>query len=279
MCSPIGDNWRKEQRAVTLILVDNNTSWCTGCLVNNTQQDFKPYILSARHCFFDQNLETLTNNPGTNIFRFQYWRPSCGSGNPSTPSSITGAALLAHHAPTDMALLQLTTKPPVDWNVYYAGWDRTATPAQTATGIHHPKGDALKISHEQHPVVAVTWNTAALTHWFAQHFEQGTIQKGSSGSPLFNQSNRIVGQLSGRFKVACDETGFDQNTCDCDNRRGYYGRFNMSWTGGNTNTTHLSTWLAPIGTAPNYLDGITEPYIVGASGLCPYRNGCSRSYT
>jgi len=247
---PLGNNWENEKRAVTMLLVDNNTAFCTGCLVNNTQQDFTPYILTARHCYFNGNIQI--SNPATNIFRFQYWRPNCGSGNPSNWKSMTGATLLAHHDSTDFTLLKLNKIPPADYNVYYAGWDKTATPAQNATGIHHPRGDAMKISHDEHPVVPfIGWfGISTFTHWSAQHFEQGTLQQGSSGSPLFNQSHRIVGQLSGGVCMPAD------TACFCINRIGYYGRFDISWTGGGTNNTRLSNWLDPNNTNVTTLDGI-----------------------
>ena len=266
---PQWNAWINERRSVTLILVDNNTAWCSGCLVNNTEQDFTPYILTARHCYFDQNGNTQTNFPATNIFRFQYWRPNCGSSNPITSRSITGATLRAHWATTDFALLQLNTRLPADWDVFYAGWDRTATPAQTATGIHHPRGDAMKISQERDAVFAQNHPIQghALSTWRVQHFEDGTVQPGSSGSPLFNQNNRIVGQLSTSTNCGND------NTCACNNRNGNYGRFDLSWAGGGTNATRLSNWLAPgMSSPPQTLDGIihppyiTGPNVVGSTG-------------
>ena len=102
-------NWINERRAVTMLLVNNNTAFCSGCLVNNTNQDFTPYILTANHCYFDGN--TQISNPGTSIFRFFYWRPNCtagstiGTGTPTGWQSITGATLRARHGATDFALL------------------------------------------------------------------------------------------------------------------------------------------------------------------------------
>jgi hypothetical protein len=58
-------------------------------------------------------------------------------------------------------------------------------------------------------------------------------------------------------------TGAALNTCDCNNPIGDYGRFDLSWTGGSTDITRLSSWLAPSGNAPQTLDGIYQPYITG----------------
>jgi hypothetical protein len=108
------NNWINERRAVIMLLVDNNTAFCSGCLVNNTRQDFTPYILTANHCYFNRNGGQISN-PATGIFRFFYWRPNCaagsntGTGTPTGWQSITGATLRARNAATDFALLQLNT--------------------------------------------------------------------------------------------------------------------------------------------------------------------------
>lgn len=272
MCT-LGDDWRNEIRAVCLIIIGGGAG--SGCLINNTSKDFKPYILTARHNFFDDTNTGSTPNrsPGTSVFRFKFWKPNCGSGTPSTPyQEHNGAYLRAQYRPTDFALLELTSRPNIP-NLYCAGWDRTTTAASNATGIHHPRGDAMKICYSQNPATGVTWPgfsspAGALDHWRVT-FNQGIVQHGSSGSPLFNPSKRIVGQLHGYQNNICSQT---DNNCFCNiqPRIGEYGKFDLSWTGGGTIATRLSDWLAPSssGTAPNTLDGIDIPiYIFGESNI------------
>jgi hypothetical protein len=236
--------------------------------VNNTQQDCTPYILTARHCFID-GIGPF-RDPTTSIFRFLYWKPNCGSGTPTNWQSITGATVRAHNASTDFALLELSQKPPSSWNLYYSGWDRSTTPAQKATGIHHPRGDAMKICHSRNPVIAVSWeNMGGLSYWKAT-FTEGIVQDASSGSPLFNQNNRIVGQLRGTQGYLCFT-----NDCHCSQKTpsGDYGRFYLSWTGGGTDATRLSNWLAPgLGNnAPQSLNGmvpcVPSVFISGPSSI------------
>ncbi|HWN42615.1 MAG TPA: hypothetical protein VNW71_10355 [Thermoanaerobaculia bacterium] len=62
----------------------------------------------------------------------------------------------------------------------------------------------------------------------------GVTEGGSSGSPLYNQAGRFIGQLHGG-PSSCGATG--------NNLSDYYGRFSVSWTGGGTNSTRLSNWL------------------------------------
>ena len=271
-CS-LGNYWGNEKRAVSMILIDDNTAYCTGCLVNNTQQDFRPFYLTAYHCIIDTY---PTNNPATSIFRFRYWRPGCNSGGPSNWKSITGASMMANYQSSDMILLELGARPTSDFNAYFAGWDRTSTPAQEATGIHHPKGDAMKICYTQNPVTAVSWlGSPQQTHWRAT-FTQGIVQHGSSGSPLFNQNKRIVGQLHGYQYNQCYSW---DNVCFCSQTPvGEYGRFDISWTGGGTNSTRLSNWLDPINSNVTYLDGKNQPTITGDGSIFPckiYQYGIS----
>ena len=250
---PLGSGWDNEKKAICLILYENNTSIGTGCLINNTNQDCTPYILTACHCYYDDK-GILRNNPATNIFRFKYWKPSCDSGSPSNWNSITGATMIAHYAPTDFVLLKLNSSIPSNYAVYFAGWDRNTIPALTTTTIHHPKGDVMKISDDMQSPIAVSWQgSPTLSHWRVE-FDHGIVQNGSSGAPLFNQNKRIVGQLHGNQRNMCYD--FD-NACHCAQTPiGEYGRFDMSWTGGGTSSTRLSDWLAPgLSSPPTTLNG------------------------
>ena len=264
MCS-LGSNWRNQQRAVCMILLNQNTWLGSGCLINNTSEDFKPYVLTARHIFFDV-AGNIPNSPATCLYVFKYWRQTCGWGNPINYYVIQGATLRAQYAPSDFALLELNIpKLPAEWNLYYAGWDRDTLPASDATLIHHPKGDAMKISHDSSPVVSGSVSASDLpvpvSVWVA-HYKQGTVQPGSSGAPMFNSSKRIVGQH------CVSPPSNDNNTTACNigtyERRGAAGKFDISWSGGGTLGTRLFDFLAPLGgVAPAELDGIGEPFISG----------------
>ena len=266
-------NWILERRAVTRILVDNNTSFCTGCLVNNTSRDGKPYILTANHCFYDANGNPkIGTSPTTSIFRFLYWKPNCGSGSPAGWQETTpvGATMLAHWANTDFALLELKTKPSISWNLHYAGWDRRNVIPTSTIGIHHPKGDAMKISSDNDPPTQMSYSLSGygpVSCWRVV-WNTGTTEQYSSGSPLFNESSHlIIGQLFGGTASCLDPSGHDN-----------YGRLDLSWAGGGTNATRLSNWLDPLGSAPLTLEGMGGPTISSTSSiLCPSPAGASVS--
>jgi hypothetical protein len=79
-------------------------------------------------------------------------------------------------------------------------------------------------------------------------------EPGSSGSPLYSQAGRFIGQLHGG-PSSCGATG--------DNLSDYYGRFSVSWAGGGTNATRLSNWLDAGGTGATTVNGIN-----GGGGGC-----------
>jgi hypothetical protein len=227
-CS-IGNDWCIEKNAVSMILVNDNTALCSGCLINNVRQDLTPYYLTANHCLTGEN-----GNPSTWIFRFKYLKSSCSGIVPSGWVSITGATIKAKNTSTDFLLLELFTKPPSGFGVLYAGWDRASNPPSSAIGIHHPKGDVMKISYDYNSPTSDSYSgTLENTHWKVI-WDEGTTEGGSSGSPLFNSEHKIIGQLHG-------------GTASCNNTSGYdkYGKFDVSWYGNGLPSNSLRYWLDP----------------------------------
>ncbi len=230
-CS-VGAPWTCEIDASMLIIVGGGS--CSGSVVNNTNQDKKPYVLTANHCY----------NPSTSswVFRFNWQSATCANpGSSPSSQSLTGATLRARRTTTDFCLVEINSAIPASYNVTYAGWDKSGTTPADVTGIHHPRGDIKKISFDSNP--ASTTNT-----WLIDQWDDGLVEPGSSGSPLFNQNHQIVGQLmNGDLNIGC--TGSGGSLVDNNN----YGKFSGSWTGGGTNSTRLSNWLDPANTGAEVL--------------------------
>ena len=235
---PEGAAWQQQKRSVALI-VEGGSAGCTGALVNNTSQDGTPYFLTANHC--------LGGNPAAYVFYFNHESASCSGNTGPVNQTISGSQLRANRAGSDFALLELNDVPPASYNVYYAGWDHSDNEAAvtSAVGIHHPSGDVKKICFENDAPYHDTQAGAQV--WFIDEWEDGVTEPGSSGSPLFNQQQRIIGQLYGGL-AACSGT---QNNGQYD----YYGRFGVSWDAGTNQNQRLREWLDPSNTAAVVLDG------------------------
>lgn len=216
-------------RSVVCLVSPTTGEFCTGALINNTCNDGTPYVLTANHC----------GNSGFSTWIFRFNWESSGCTNPgSSPSSqsISGGTQRAANAGSDMSLVQINSAIPSNYNVYFAGWDRQNNTTNNAYGIHHPSGDIKKISFTTGATSTATYSGA--TCWRTGTWTDGVTEPGSSGSPLFNSSGQIIGQLYGG-PSNCGYEGNPTNGVD------YYGKLFTSWTGGGSNSTRLSNWLDP----------------------------------
>lgn len=233
---PAGTGWENERNSVALIVSGGNEI-CTGTLVMNTCGTNVPYLLTANHC--------LNSTVANWVFQFQTWSTDCVTNTGWREDvQFNGCELRANNAATDFALVELNQTPQANSGIRYSGWTRDPNPAITTTSIHHPSGDLMKISHDFQPPVSVPWPGFANNHWRAT-FDQGIVQHGSSGSALYDENHRILGQLHGNQNNICN---IGDNNCFCTVQLpsiGEYGRFDISWTGGGTNATRLSNWLDP----------------------------------
>src|SRR5690554_237779 len=228
---PEGLPFEIQKRSVGIIVVNGNGK-CTGALVNTTAQDERPYFLTANHCLGGED---------TWVFYFNHETPDCAGEGPAPEDySISGATILAKNIESDFALVQLSTNVPDSFNVCYSGWDATdeVSNLSSAYSIHHPKGDVKKISIEHD--TPYKWFLTSFVHevWFIDNWEVGVTESGSSGSPLFNQSGLIIGQLAG-----------GNSGCVGSNGNGgydFYGRLGVSWDYGITPATRIRDWLDPI---------------------------------
>ncbi|WP_342088073.1 trypsin-like peptidase domain-containing protein [Dyadobacter sp. OTU695] len=265
-----GGAWRDEGDAVVMLMLDYATRWCSGALINNQRQDFKPYVLTAFHCLDNDatsgTLSTAERNAVNNwVYRFRYHSPTCSPlADGNCYISFNGANFRAALQATDMTLLELMTQPRINHGVSFAGWDRSGSAATSAVGIHHPDGDVKKISFDNNAVStnssSVTWTDGTTSpsnsHWNVG-YDNGTTEGGSSGSPLFDQNKRIVGQLHG-------------GPAGCAPIQKRYGRFDKSWSLGTTSDTRLRDWLDPdntgVTTVNTFFSRISGPTLICSSG-------------
>lgn len=232
----LGNDWQDQEQGVVHIL-RGGTSWCSGSLIATTARDCQPLVLSAAHCFSAADAPSLT-------FRFNYERPTCGSGTPTNIVTVTGGTFRSRLTASDFYLVEMDGPPPLDADAYFNGWDRSGVAPTESWGIHHPRGDAKKISFNDDPLINGT--NYGPNHWRVTEWEQGTTEPTSSGSPLFDQNKRIVGQLHGGT-ASCSSITWDE-----------YGKVSSSWADGGSSSAQLSNWLDPAGTGELAIDGL--PY-------------------
>ncbi len=266
-----GSAWQTPKKGVVriLVVVDGGMGWCSGSLVNNTKQDGAPYILSAYHCD-----DGFTPDHALWTFYFHYESPDCNNptAEPIAPS-IQGCVVRAASSPTDFQLLEMSQRVPTNFNAHYNGWNRDSTNLTAKnTMIHHPEGDIKKISLDNDAptvsTVETVWNGAtrvvspARSH-IRSVFDEGGMEPGSSGAPIFDANGRIIAQLHGG------------NYNNCQVFQALSGWFAKSWDGGGTPQTRLKDWLDPLNSAVLTLGGVNTPIQTGATvaGKVRFWNG------
>jgi Secretion system C-terminal sorting domain/Thrombospondin type 3 repeat len=230
---PEGIGYQDQKRSVAMLISGGNRV-CSGSLLNNVLQDRRQYFLTADHC-----------NPGgvdywTWVFMFNYESPSCFNSDGPTNQTVSGSSYRANSSYSDFLLVEIDEPIPSSYNVYYAGWD-----AQGITGfgnacIHHPRGDIKKFSKDYDFATSTGWNEAGDSHWKVI-WDLGTMEPGSSGSPLFDFDHRVIGQLHGGLW-----------SCDTLPNYGVFGKFSYSWDYG------LWSWLDPNLSGTRVLDGFVD---------------------
>ena len=277
---PEGANWRMEKDAIARIMVvsDYGSGWCSCSLVNNTNNDNTPYVLTANHCLqnsYGQNLFDAISNPNASqwVFYWGYEHPGCSNGNEPVHRSTVGATVVANNEVSDFALLRLTQDPRnlTGFTPYYLGWDHSGNSGTGGVGIHHPKGDVKKIAtYNTSPINSTCMNN---NYWMTGFIKTGAdhhsiMEPGSSGSPLINSQRKVIGQLLGPGNLQlCPEHLCGNNP---ELQRVSYGKFSVSWTGNGATDSRrrLRDWLDPQGINSQTLNGIGVLSISGPSSVC-----------
>ncbi len=211
---------------------------CSGTLLNTEANNGRAFFLTAFHCL-DINPGLFGGHPGNNVldadeivalqnsvFQFQFWRSECNGTVNNSFIEFSGAALRGNAFGSDAVLLELLNPPGIGDGVNYAGWSRVTTePSDNSSFIiHHPQGQDMRLTKTR-DVKSFGGNG----NFWSAHYSSGTVDKGSSGSALFNENKQVVGQLRSGWSN-CNYTDYGDR----------YGKFSESWT-----FAGLQPWLSP----------------------------------
>lgn len=255
-----GEEWQIIKQSVCHI--STPTLLCTGVLINNTAYDGKPYILTAEHCI---NKEFYAKS---SVFYFGYENSECGLVDGRRNQSVSGANLIATGDSLDFTLVQLTSKAPREYEVYYAGWDIREQNHSSSYVLHHPNADAMKISVDFDATNDATSVPGDLSDYLLEsnyHIRQwdvGTTEGGSSGGPLFNASKRVIGLLSGGLAKCGDSIGYDEQSDRTifsltKNVNDYFSKLYYNWDYYSEPAKQLKRWLDPINTGQLSIGGLS----------------------
>ena len=277
----------RSSRAVARILFRNDADGqfyvCSGALVNDAWLNRDPLFQTAGHC-----IDSPSEAASTEFFWLYQQQENGVIPALSLVPHTLGAQLVNNSPNGDATLLRLTQAIPtpeefVDANangswdpgetlfdlnsngirdsvpISFLGWRPSAlSVGQAGTGIHHPGGTRKRIS--QGPATSVNRGCSAsgMTNGLEIAWTSGTTEPGSSGSPLLDENDQLIGVLS------CGAICGPSPECLCNgaNRIGIYGAFRVAFA-------NFSPDLAPAGSL--YIDGA---YGIAGSGSPqdPYRS-------
>jgi len=224
--------WDSEKMSVARVSYSTGSSIadCSGAMLNRGPGDFTPIFMTAEHC------DIGSANINTVEVLWEFHENDCPGTVPDPyflPKSEAQISLTSDTV-SDFRLLGLSFDVPA--GTLFAGWDTGYwSNGLSATGIHHPKGTYKRISFGTK--IGDELSGEGTRAWKIRYAQgQGLIERGSSGSPIFDSSHRVRG---------VDSFYYVEPTCSTYNDD-YYGRMDEAWS-------VLQPYLDP--TDPVYVDG------------------------
>ncbi len=266
---PIIDRFRDQIRSVANIQIDGDLM-CTGFLINNGNNDFKPYFVTARHCGITEE------NAKSTIVYWNFENSTCrpidsassgADGDGQLNQFTSGATVIASSqdggpdvADIDFTLLLLDEPVDPDFNPYFVGWDIRPILPDSSFCIHHPNADEKRISFDFDPgefeIVDNDTLFVKVLNW-----ELGTTEGGSSGSPQFNNQGLAIGLLSGGEASCIIRDGSDE-----------FVWLGITWNNGSAPESRLRDWMDPNNENLEVLEGIDGSFALKATE--PFRQIC-----
>jgi hypothetical protein len=195
---------------------------CTGGLLNDTNPSSTNYFLTANHCLSKANTAKNVS------FYWRFRTSSCNGACPSNsgwPYKTTGSGVASTNRAGDYTLLTLNTAPP-------AGSVRlgfTNAPVANTNGAPLHRVSNPNFGPQVYNEQSVSTSAPTCQGWprgeriYSRH-TLGATDGGSSGSPVVNAADEVVGQLSG----SCGTNNGDP--CDTVHNATVDGALAFYWT-------------------------------------------------
>ncbi|MCC6537241.1 MAG: hypothetical protein IT162_06805 [Bryobacterales bacterium] len=227
--------YRNPASAVARIIYEQGGGlWlCSASLVNTKSGNNDPLLLTASHCIDN---ELSARSIQANFF---FQSGSCG-GPLADMETVLGGNYLVSESFTggDMSLVRLLGLPKSP--VYFLGIT-TEEPkiGEETTGIHHPAGSYKRISfgpRVEDQTIAVSSGGGGLVvspsdRYYQIDTQRGRIEGGSSGSPLLNGKNQVIGTLSSGPVLSPNPAEQEVLLCQTTDLEYQYGRVSKMWPG------------------------------------------------
>jgi hypothetical protein len=214
----------------TCQIIFNGSYTCSGVLINNTQDQGRPLILTAAHCIeSEEDLNSIVVIFGKRkLLKDQPYR--------GLEWSSIGASLLSSSGEIDFALLELESKIPIYVSPIYLGWNKMISQPTLIYSIHSRDFEDTQYSFSiAKPSLATfggLYNPVAFGHWKVDQWARGITSLGSSGAPLLDSNFEIIGGLSG-------STDWDNYKSD------YFFRFDLAYDHFSNTANQLKAWVDP----------------------------------
>jgi len=193
---------------------------CTGAVLNDSNPSSANYLLTANHCY-------SKNSNAKNVdFYWRFRTSSCNGSCPSNsgwPYKTHGASVAATNRRGDFTLVSLTQALPA--GTVRLGFTNAPVANTNGVALHRVSNPNFgpQVYNEQ------TVNTSAPTcsGWprgerIYSHDTLGGTDGGSSGSPVVNASDQVVGQLSGACGTNVNDPCDNTNNATVDGALAFY---------------------------------------------------------
>ena len=192
---------------------------CTAGLLNDNNPSAN-YALTANHCYNKSN--TAKNVDFYWRFRTSSCNGSCPSNN-GWPYKTHGASIAATGRRGDFTLVSLTNAPPA--GSVFLGW--TSTPVANSNGVALHRVSNPNFGPQVYNEQSVNTSAPTCSGWprgerIYSRTTLGGTDGGSSGSPVVNSSDQVVGQLSGACGTNVNDPCDNANNATVDGAFAYY---------------------------------------------------------